>query len=94
MKQGANDDDDEIDEEVQEWCNANIKLNKKGHLEQKELYKLYFGKDVCNSPKIKARVRVEVEKFIKKKYPKINYLMKQTTFNKVGFKGWTGISLL
>lgn len=42
----------------------------------------------------KSKIKYEIQKWIKKKYPFINHLHQDTTFNSQKYKGWLHLTFI
>jgi prophage antirepressor-like protein len=78
--------------ELYNWLNNNIELDKNGILRLKKMCELYMDMNTVH-PKLSNKIRLEIEKWIKKKYKNINFQYKDSYFNGERYRGWVGLKL-
>jgi phage/plasmid-associated DNA primase len=79
------------------WLDEHITF-KEGHiLQSKEVYDL-LADSIYSTTKInnnkKAKIKYEIQKWIKHKYPSINHIHQDTTFNSSKYKGWLHLDII
>jgi P4 family phage/plasmid primase-like protien len=79
------------------WLDENICYKENNILHSKDVYDSLchsvYGISKINNNK-KSKIKHEIQKWIRKKYPFINHLHQDTTFNGQKFKGWLHLTFI
>jgi hypothetical protein len=79
------------------WLDENICYKENNILNSKDVYDVLshsvYGMSRINNNK-KSKIKHEIQKWIRKKYPSINHLHQDTTFNGQKFKGWLHLDFI
>jgi prophage antirepressor-like protein len=74
------------------WLSDNIIEKKDSIVNLKDICLLFFDKDVNNRDKNK--IKKDVEKWISKTFPSLDFLCKESRFNNSKYHGWKGLAIL
>lgn len=77
-------------DEFFDWMQDNVIEKRNGILNLKDVCELYLNKSNIPS-RISNKFRLEVEKYIKRVYPRMSCQYKDTTYNCVKVRGWIGL---
>jgi hypothetical protein len=75
------------------WLEENIVENKNGIVKLAKICQLFFNNKSKVGVKEKGKLRKEIEKVIKSRYPQINNECQRTTIDGKPFQGWKGLML-
>jgi hypothetical protein len=75
----------------EKWLDKNIEYKEGGILKLNEVCEMYLSKKVAF--RSTSKFKKEIEKYIKSKYPKEDYLYTNSSYNNIKFKGWLHLCL-
>ena len=88
------------DTDFENWLDENVEEKKYGILKLKNVCEKYLHKDIIEighlPPKYSSIYRIQIEKYLEKKYPYINpiyYAYRDSSFNGNRYRGWLGFQL-
>lgn len=81
------------EDEILKFFNNNIYFSKGSYLELKNVCQLFFNNKSNVGVKEKGKLRKEIEKVIKIRYPQINNKCQRTTIDGNPFQGWINFKL-
>lgn len=82
----------EEENDLYNWLNNNIELDKNGILKLKKICELYLDTDNVHA-KLSNKIRLEIEKWIKSRYKNINHQYKDSCLHGERYRGWIGLKL-
>lgn len=82
----------EQENDLYNWLNNNIELDKNGILKLKKICELYLDTDNVHA-KLSNKIRLEIEKWIRLRYKNLNYQYKDSCLHGERYRGWIGLKL-
>lgn len=74
------------------WLEDNVEYKEGEILKLEDVCIMFLGKKI--GPRSKTKFKKEIEKFIKLKYPSIDFMYQDSKFNDNKYKGWLHLSLI